>query len=196
MLISLGIRDTDKTLKWFTDACADAGPDECALYESSPAKVAARVENLFAKLKTRPIAVTLPRNSTGVPDYGVVDYGLVRGLVFAFLFEPMGHGTMTAGTMARILASADHGDGLPAWNAQKDALPQLKCECPSAPALPAMGDGSYAIACSDGDPVNDSLEELQERYEKMAKDSSFADMWGLRVACSCVSFMIIPLPLC
>lgn len=194
MLTLVGIRDTDKTLKWFTDACADAGPDDCALYESSPAKVAARVDNLFAKLKTQPIAVPLPHNSTGAPSYGVVDYALVRGLVFGFLYKPMNNGTTSAASLARILAAADKGDGLLAWNANKDAQPQLKCECPGAPALPAMGSATHAIACSDGDPVDDSVEQLQELYEKMAKDSSFADMWGLRVSCSCALFMNILLP--
>ena len=150
--------------------------------------MAARIDNLFEKLKNRPISVPLPRNGTGsgVADYGVVDYALVRGLVLNFLYRPFNNGTMSAGAFARILAAADKGDGLPAWNVNKDAQPPLKCECPGAPVPPTIWDAHLTIMCSDGDPVDDSLEELQELYEKMATDSSFADMWDLRVSCSCV----------
>lgn len=188
---SINLRDTDATLKWFTDGCAEAGPKECALYEDSKEKVAARVDNLFAKLKTNPIPVPLPSNSTSATDYGIVDYGLVRGIVFQFLYKPYNSGasanrTISATKLAKALAAADNGDGLPLWDLQKAGRPSLKCECPGAPKSAPLGSAHLAIMCTDGEPVTDTLEELREHYEAMVKYSSFADVWAARVGCACV----------
>lgn len=184
------LRDADATLKWFTDACADAGPNKCALYEDSKEGVATRVENIFAKLKTNPIAVPLSSNSKSVTDYGVVDYGLVRNLVFHYLYRPTGLGstptpTISASKLAEMLAALDDGNGLPAWNLQKAGRPTLKCDCSGKTVVP-LGDARIAIACSDGEPVTDTVEELQRHYEAVAQYSSFADIWTARTSCACL----------
>lgn len=193
---AISLRDTDAALKWFTDACAEAGPNECALYEDSKEKVAERMDNLFAKLKTSPIAVPLSGNSTSATDYGIVDYGLVRQTVLLYLLSPYHssfakNDTITAAAkLSEVLAAAGAGNGLPAWNLWKDARPNFGCECSDAPKPVLLGDAQNAILCSDGDPVTDTLEELQKHYEGMAKYSSFADVWILRARCVCVIYSI------
>jgi hypothetical protein len=152
--------------------------------------VATRFNAIFSALKKEPIAVLLPKNQSSTvssSDYGIVDYGLVRRIVFNYLYKPYGSG-LNSTTVAHILAAVEKGDGKPAWDASKAGQPALKCECPGVPQPPAMGSASTAIACSDGEPVEDSPEDLEKHYERMAEDSSFADMWSIRATCMCVLY--------
>jgi hypothetical protein len=61
------IRDTDEDIGFFYKSCAEAGPDECAIYEKTADAVKARVEKLFDTLKHQPIPVA---TGTG-PPYGL-----------------------------------------------------------------------------------------------------------------------------
>lgn len=180
--------DTDASLQDFANACVEAGPDVCALYKSDSSAVKARIDAVFANLKNRPLAV----EGSGAPgstpvDYGLVDYSVVRRLVFNFLYRPYSPGPLNATALAGALAAAEGGDGGPFWELQKARENAFLCECTSAPKPPRVADGAevgLAVACGDGDVVGDSLEELQVHFDAVGKTSSFADMWTHRVRCS------------
>jgi hypothetical protein len=174
----------------FFAACSEAGPDACALHESSADAVKARASNIFAGLKDRPLPVRAQTNAVGAStEYGLVDYAFTRGIVFQWLYHPYGAGR-NASAVAGALAAAERGDGRPLWDMAKGALVDNKCECGDKRRAPAGREyeRTLAIACSDGDVVDDSLGELREHFERMAQDSSFAESWSLRLICSCVSF--------
>lgn len=64
---------------------------------------------------------------------------------------------------------------------------------PLAAVPPSFGlDAQLAIMCTDKRyPLNDSLPELEKRFEKMANVSMFADVWmGIMIGCS--HFSIVP----
>lgn len=172
----------------FYEECVEAGPDLCTLFELSADKVQARVDALFERLKVRPIAVsTDAKGSTGL-DYGLVDYALVRRLVFAFLYTPYAPLAPTpnfASALSYWLSEAEKGNGQPLWNAVKGTQEQFKCRCPTP--LPSTNPGldpTLAILCGDGDKVEDSIDEIEAHQSRMAQDSSFAELWPWRVICA------------
>jgi hypothetical protein len=140
-------------------------------------------------LKKRPLAVPAVNDTIGTStDYGLVDYQAARRVVFQWLYKPY----TAAHTVAAALAATEAGDGRPLWELSKSALLDYHCDCGSkrpddgGPSVRSQvgREKTLAIACSDGDVVEDSLDELQEHYEGMAKDSAFAEMWSMRLSCS------------
>jgi hypothetical protein len=173
--------DTDKALEFFYQKCAEAGPAECALHEKTTDAIKARVEKIFDKLKYNPIPVAIGNE---LEDYGIVDYGLVRGAVLGFLYEPF---TLGGKNTSIMLASLEQGDGSRLYAAEIDDSQSLRCSCDGDPSQEeADPRGSIAIQCSDGDPVNDTLSDLQEWFKNNQKHSSFADIWIHRIFCACV----------
>jgi hypothetical protein len=188
---SNNLRDTDAGLRMFYEACVHAGPDACALYKVTADAVQSRTEKIFAALKERPIAVTAPSNtSSSHLEYGLVDYRMAKSTVFKFLYAPYRGISLSVNStvLAAVLAAAEARDGRPLWDVNKGKLVELKCECDKSATPPALAgrETTLAIACSDGDVVADSLDELQTHYEGMAEFSDFAELWDMRVSCSYV----------
>jgi hypothetical protein len=176
-------RTADKGLEMFADFCAKAGPEKCAVYASSGKAVLARVQKIFDSIKSAPIPVVI---GNGSADYGIVDYGMVRRTVQDFLYQPF---ALPAQNISLILAGLEKGDGSLFWEAQIDPRDFLQCKSElSGPSdsdgFISLGLGGLAISCSDGEPVHDSLQQLNKWYEDNAKESSFADVWPFRVWCA------------
>jgi hypothetical protein len=184
------LRTTDAGWRLFIDSCIAAGPGYCELYDLTTDKILDRLEKLYATLKARPISITPPGNSTDISlDYGVLDYGIVRRVIFKFLFKPFAPGPLNATALAGALAAAEKGDGRPMWILYHKSLqqPALNCQCgvpPSQRPLSTGMEANLAVACSEGDVVTDSLVELHAHFERMAKMSSFAELWHRRIECS------------
>jgi hypothetical protein len=174
----------------FFAACSDAGPAACALHESSPDEVKERVSKIFADLKNRALPVRAETHAVGAStEYGLVDYAFARGFVFQWLYHPYS-AVQNASAVASALAAVERGNGRPLWDMAKGKLINNKCDCGGAWRLPSGRDDetTLAIACSDGDVVDDSLDELREYFENLAQASSFAELWPPRLMCSCVLF--------
>jgi hypothetical protein len=169
----------DKVLDFFCQKCAEAGPEECALYEKTSDGVKARVEKIFETLRSQPLPVAI---GSGPQDYGIVDYGLARLTVFNFLVLPFSIGGKN---MSIILNSLERGDGSLLYAAQADGSQSLQCSCDGGLSPDTIDQRvAVAIECTDGGPVNDTLSDLQEWFENNKKQSSFADVWARRVACA------------
>jgi hypothetical protein len=173
-------------MDYFYSACAAAGPAKCALAEPTASGVQARLDALFARLRHTPVAVL----DHGRSDYGIVDYSLVRTVVFLWASVPFQKAPWNASDLAAALAALERGDGHPIREISRHVLydlqPTLECNCGGAPAPApkAWAEANTAIACGDGEEVTDGLEELQRHYERMAQDSSFAEIWSARVKCA------------
>jgi hypothetical protein len=176
------------------ESCAEAGPEACALYAPDAAGVKVRADAIFAKLKKGPLPVLPAKNATHTSNganYGLVDYAMARGLVFKFLYSPYGKKGMNAALVVSALAAVEKGDGRPLWDlASVYRTKDFKCECDkdkdTEPQAQLREESALAIACSDGDVVDDSIVELQAHYEDMAKMSGFAELWDLRINCAFV----------
>lgn len=186
-LWSNNLLDTDASLQAFVNACVAAGPDQCALYNPDAFSVRSTIDSVFAKLKLRPLFV----ESTDPGEYGLVDVSIARRIVFNFLYRPYGTGAVSATQLAHALASADKGDGRPFWDLQKVREDSFVDDCSTAPKPPRVASGGemgLAVACGDGDVVEDSLEALQAHFDEVGKTSSFVDNWTHRIRCSSVLF--------
>jgi hypothetical protein len=172
----------------FYEACAHADLEACALHESTGAAVKARVEAIFSRLKTHPITV-LPNIGEGQLQYGILDYASARNVVFMFLYKPYYPGPTS---LAHALAATERGNGRPMWELSQalKGKPEFRCHCGEDPEPETIFLGppeqELAVSCSDGDKVDDTVEDLQEHFERMAKMSSFAELWPIRIQCSLV----------
>ncbi|KDQ18796.1 hypothetical protein BOTBODRAFT_153690 [Botryobasidium botryosum FD-172 SS1] len=169
--------DTDKTLTAFFTGCFSAGPSGCPFHAPSPQLIASRLDALYASVKARPVPVF---TSLG---YGVVDYSMLRQLIFTSLYSPYN----SYPQLADALAALEKNDGGPLLGLYARSEEKLECDCPRTPVpeLPLSYDAALGIRCTDGVPVEDDVEELQAHFEKLGKLSSFADVWaGFHLACA------------
>ena len=188
-LWSNNLRDTDKVLGMFFQACAAAGPELCALHESSASKIKERFMNILAFLKTSPMAVTDGPLSSPV-EYGTVDYSVALQVAFAFTYDPYPNrpGTIAATELASAFAALEKGNPVPLWRLQKTDMVEFNCRCGQKPKPPASFnvDATAAISCTDGEPVEDTVEELKKYWETILEDSMLGVFWDLRARCSYV----------
>lgn len=168
------VKDTDKGTQLFYEACVAAGPSLCPLYEPSAALIRTRVNALLSSLKTHPITGQSARNPA---DYGTVDYSKVLIAFFEALYKP--YEKLPA--FAEALAALERGDA--SLMLGLSPPPHVSCaECGNggskSKTFSFVGDESVqlSISCSDGTPVNDTLEEVEEYYRKMAALSQFGDV--------------------
>lgn len=186
-LWSNNLIDTDKAFHMIMQACVDAGPGVCPLYESTPEKVHARITNILNSLKRRPLPVNT--NSSSTTGYGLVDYRVARTALFWLLYSPYASGKTFYPSLqiAYALSEAEKGNGEPLGKYDVSRAP-FKCECP-APKEPTRSavialDAFYAIACSDGAVRNnDTVGDLEEHFDMMFRDTEFAGMWPFRGYC-------------
>jgi hypothetical protein len=78
------------------------------------------------------------------------------------------------------------------WQLYKEAQPEFDCNCgtPSVTRPASVRQLLEAIACSDGDTVDDSIEDLYKHYARMASNLSFAKLWWMCLKCLYVPVMI------
>ena len=143
---------------------------------------------LLDSLKASPLPVTTSSLASAT-EYGLVDYALAMRVLFGFLTSP--HPSIvypiSASSMASALLAAEQGDGTPLWDLYKFNVvqPERKCDR-RAPGPSITNDAVTVISCTDGDPVNDTTEELQALFDRMVEDSMFSVIWTHRARCACV----------
>ncbi|KAI0011040.1 alpha/beta-hydrolase [Xylariaceae sp. FL0662B] len=169
------LRDTDSVWDKFFLYCAESGP-HCQLFQlgDGPEDIRKRVDEIMSRLQREPAIVITPR----VQMPFLVTASDVKSIIFLSLYAPI-----------RIFPIVDVllkliSDG------QLDLLvdtqpPASYCSKLDMPVWP--DDAQRAIACSDRRyKLNEDLPALQQRFEKMANYSSFADIWmGLNVNLGC-----------
>ncbi|KAF5357279.1 hypothetical protein D9758_005919 [Tetrapyrgos nigripes] len=162
------VNDTDKTMQWFFDGCHAAGPENCAFYASSPAKIEAALDDIYDSLRSQPLPVFLNSDL-----YGVLTYDTLRSIIMVALYTPplfpllaQGLAEVQAGNATTFfkLLSIVSGDG-------------------SAEAL-------TAIECGDSDPFNADASQLREYMSRI--NSTFAGMGGMPLMNRCAGWKIHP----
>ncbi|EJD44690.1 hypothetical protein AURDEDRAFT_152061 [Auricularia subglabra TFB-10046 SS5] len=167
------LRDADKAFQMVIDACVASSA--CPLHESSRERLGARINAFFDGLKTAPL--TVQNGAT----YGIVTYPIARTLLFRSLYSPIDQ----IPPLFTALAAAEKGDGAPLYALTGRTESSWRGPCGAEGKVLPPIDTTAAVACGDGDAVSDeSLEELQTRFAKMAETSSFADFWMIHAACT------------
>lgn len=177
------IQDADAIYDSFSTFCFQAG-EECALYrasDKSAVDIADRFESIMADIKEHPL--TLVSQWKKIPY--VITHSVLRQIMFSIMYFP-NIGFPVAALIANFLYYG-HGEVL----GETPYLPELEALCgPQPPAYAFPNEAQPAIMCSDKRyPLNETVPELQLRFEQLANISSWADVW-LSVMLECEGWSI------
>ena len=180
--------DSDLTLSVYYQDCIDAGPELCPIYEPTIEQIRERVNNVLEQLKIEPRAFA---NATD-RSQGLVGYDIVKSQLLEMVYAPH----IVGKAFAERFAALEAGNPWPFWSVSPNAVGQklLQDSCSvnvTADALLSIS--LIPIACSDGAPINDTLADLQDYYSRLSEQSSFADVWYIRIGCAYVDFSLADL---
>ncbi|PPR04800.1 hypothetical protein CVT26_012973 [Gymnopilus dilepis] len=173
-LWSNNLLDTDKTFESFLTGCAVAGPEGCKFWAPTPKDIERNITALYDAIRSKPIPMKTEKS------YGLLDYEMLRSVIFRALYSPYA----TFAGLAEDLAALAAGDGTGIFD--KVSQPPYQCDCDSSRhQFDQVGDATFAVACNDGDDVPRDLESAKEHFEMLTKASSWADKWaGIRLGCA------------
>ncbi|CAK5277093.1 unnamed protein product [Mycena citricolor] len=168
--------DTDKVLESFFTGCATAGPTLCAFHAATPVAISARLENLTNAVRAKPVPVVTPAG------YGLVDYSLLRSVIFQSLYAP--YDTFPA--LAQGLAALEGGDGSSIFGQSSLAQPVFQCSPNDTSNSIGQDAGLGPVECGDSVEITDSLAELTDGWLAAAKVSRFAEFLAgsFRIQCA------------
>ena len=190
-LWSKNLLSTDAALLDVCDACSRAGPRVCLLHEPTAEGVLSRVNSILNKLRIAPIPVTQGSSAPSFDfRYGIVSYELAKSALFLTLYNTHSDGLAVL-NFFHFFERGSIGPPLSVGIARELYRALLSCDasaCPEPgseiPEFYGLVEHTLAIACGDNSIEEESLEEVQAVFEDVAKTSSFADVFGIHVACS------------
>jgi pimeloyl-ACP methyl ester carboxylesterase len=167
------IRDADTIFNSFPGYCHEA-KGACAIYRAGDEikDVEERFFGILDDLKDNPILLTDPTSKTPV----IITYSDIRRICFSILYAP----TYGFYSLAIIMDFILKGELQ--WIAQifSIAFPfEIFPVCGEpGPAWMYPNEAQSSIMCSDKRyPLNETVPNLKEMFEKMSNISSFADVW-------------------
>lgn len=181
------LADADKVMEAFYVYCHKYGPDTCAIWESTAAKIEQRVDKLLQRLKTHPVVVAPPPQRMELPE--IVTYSSMKRLISAALYRPI----YMFSHLARIIAALEESNGRPFVEyVAAQGRTQFSCSClldgrlPGAIEEEAKDDASTAIMCTDGGRFNETLEDFIEYANELMQlsKSSGAVNTLFRLSCA------------
>ncbi|KAJ7083181.1 TAP-like protein-domain-containing protein [Mycena belliarum] len=170
---SNNLLDTDKVWTAFVDGCVAAGSDGCALFSPTAGEISEKVNKLYASLRERPIPVR-----TNV-SFGLVDYSMMRRVIFSSLYSPYA----AFPRLARALADLAAGNATALFKIGKART--FECACDESPyRFEPVGEAGIAVRCNDGKRISGAYEDIVDHYRKLGETSTWADMWEhTRMSC-------------
>lgn len=169
-------------LRFLEQECVNLGPDGCAFYEPTVDLVHARLIALLSKLRAYPV----PFYDDDLEAFGLMDYSSVKRFIFQSLYGPIG----LASYIFRGLHELEQGKVGPhiiQWGgAGLNRAISTPCQCPRPERYFSSFEAVIAIACGDGEPFKGNVSNIEADYREMAEHSTFAECFGMRLACSWV----------
>ncbi|KAF8645993.1 hypothetical protein AX16_007419 [Volvariella volvacea WC 439] len=167
--------DSAKVQQYFYDGCYNAGPVRCPFWASSPEAIASNLTALYEKIRIDPVPVVTSRS------YGLVDYNRLVSTVLRSIYSPYALFEL----LGKALADLANGDGAALYELFEQPTYHCPCNAPPNPASPAVAEGLFYVACTDGEQVPADLESAKQYYEEAAGQYEWTRILGnLRVGCS------------
>ncbi|KAF9552230.1 hypothetical protein CPC08DRAFT_296555 [Agrocybe pediades] len=180
VLWTKNLLDVDEAMDSFFRGCHSAGPDKCDFWAPSANDIGKKLTNIYDNLKSRPIPVNTNKG------YGLVDYAMVRELVFRSLYSPYASFKPLASALEAISA----GNGSLAFDMA--FIPPNKCSCdPPDGSSHNVADAQNALVCNDGVDVPEDLASFEEYFESLSRDTVWSEIWA-SVRLSCVGWPKFP----
>lgn len=184
------VRDADAVMEAFYSLCHKAGPERCALYDSSPENIKERHITVLERLRVQPV-IYMPPTATDSTLPEIVTYSKIRKLAATALYRPNFYFTH----LAEILAALEDGDGAPYYAfVTRHGMPFSNvCSIEDPPAtepLTADAEGSDdafpTILCADGKPLDKDPRHFQAYVNEMGviSKASGAIVVHDRIACA------------
>ncbi|KAF7305207.1 AB hydrolase-1 domain-containing protein [Mycena kentingensis (nom. inval.)] len=183
--LRLSASGTDAALDTFFTSCAAVGPSACAFAPSTNSTahaVAARLSALTDAVRAKPV----PAFTSAGAGYGLVDYSMLREMIFSTLYTPYAGFPL----LAQALADLERGDGSALFSLG-NPIPPFDCDSPGSNSttpstIDNVGAAGEAIRCGDAVEVHDTIAQLNAFYHSAAKVSQFAEFFvgRSRVLCS------------
>ncbi|KZO93929.1 alpha/beta-hydrolase [Calocera viscosa TUFC12733] len=185
----IGTEDTNKVWQGFLTACAEAGPDGCALAhpQSTAKEIEGRIDALADKLITSPLPVPF----TGL-NSGIVAASDITAAIFSSMYKPA-----IWPKLAKALAAAEKGDGAPLadLNGFSDIAamtrPTSMLDNIFNRHMGTLGGvvPSAAITCSDTDPSTmlskPDAEDFMDYSRELEKRSVTGARWAQAIPGKC-----------
>lgn len=166
--------DSDNALVSFYQACFEAGPSLCAIYENSTDLISARVDKIINGVHLRPIQVYNDQDPSSI-NFGVVDYTVAMGQLIQAVHAPFGQGASIARGLVQ-LEQGNNGSLIFAGSGASEVNSLDTCDFDSSqPFVAGFVETSSAINC--GDILVDNIrtfEQVQSDYEEMLKVTRLA----------------------
>ena len=166
------IVDIDHVVDALFDFCHQAGPEKCALYESSPDKIRKRFFRVLDNVKQNPVPVPYAE-----PPLVITHKALLSQFFYA-TYKPL---TMY-GPVVDTIHAIETGNTSALTALAPLVVSPVECKCAESPnlALHADNEATFAIACGDGDARPWDLGEYTNWYHGLEAHSSLmAPFWGI-----------------
>ncbi|KAJ7663015.1 TAP-like protein-domain-containing protein [Mycena rosella] len=165
--------DADKVWSAFIDGCVAAGQEGCPFFSPTTAEISAKVDKIYASLRERPIPVRTNAS------FGLVDYSMVRHVIFKSLYSPYAKFP----GLAQALADLSTGNATALFKMSEK--PSFECGCDESQyRFESVAEGEDAVLCNDGQRIPQVYEDIVTHYRKMSETSTWADVWEpIRMAC-------------
>ncbi|KAI1076055.1 alpha/beta-hydrolase [Whalleya microplaca] len=175
------LKDADAIWEKFFVYCVEAG-SRCQLFQpgDGPEDIKKRVEEIMNRLQREPAIVITP----GVQLPFLITASDVKNIIFTSLYAPLGIFSIV-GALLKLISDGHYYDLLGGGQP-----PTFFCHNTTMLVWP--DDSQRVIGCGDKRyKLNEDVPALQQRFEKMATYSSFADVWmGADVNLGCNAWEI------
>ncbi|KAJ7123174.1 TAP-like protein-domain-containing protein [Mycena epipterygia] len=166
--------DADKVWSSFVDGCVAAGPEGCAFFSPTAAEISDKMDKIYASVRARPIPVR-----TNI-SFCVVDYSMVRSVVFRSLYAPYARFP----SLAQALADLSMGNGTALFKMFEKTPFECSCDSSEYPLDSIEREAGVAVRCNDGKRISGAYEDAVAHYQELSKTSTWADVWqAARMAC-------------
>lgn len=177
--------DTDKTEASFYSYCLEAGA-ACNVYRSNDTEdsIKDRVEGVYQALKREPVSGLSAANNLPF----ILTHDQLKYSMFAALYAP----NVAFPGMAVFLDALHRKDYQRILQMVPVIYPSYKPFCDSSIQMYPSRDAQLAIMCTDKRyPLDESLPNLEKRFEDIANVSRFADVW-MAIMVGCNAYNITP----
>jgi hypothetical protein len=173
---SSSVLDTEQALTNIYEACFEAGPSACAIFENSTDLIRERVTNLTDSIHKAPLPLYNNSDPANI-QFSTVDYSLVTQFIGQAVYSPYS----LAPTFAEAIVEMEQGNGTtvfettPGSGVDSGTADLFSCSSSfSQPFSTGFLEITAAIGCGDRlDPVATGLQSSLSAYQELAQISPF-----------------------
>ncbi|KAI0762145.1 alpha/beta-hydrolase [Trametes elegans] len=174
--------DMEAVIDSFFTFCHQAGPDRCALHDSTPEKIRARYFSLLSAVEAEPFP--LP----GAEPPVLVTRKVLQGQIFGAAYKPLA----LFGLVADIVRALETRNTSALTELAPKIVPPTECECNVPEPWRSDTEAFNAVACGDGDEHPYDAETYAAYYTALARDSPLAAPYWAGHYLQCAEWTVRP----